>query len=78
MAKSSPSKMESFRSKKEELGIGLLCRGATPRVSSPLSHFTTECGMGSEWFHDAKDTKKDFWVLLRRNPEDCTRKEKEK
>ena len=34
--------------------------------------------MESEWFHDAKDTKKTYWVDLRRNPEDCTRKEKKK
>lgn len=70
--------MESFRLKKEEFGIGLLCCGVIFRVLLLLLYFIIECGMGLEWFYDVKDIKKDFWVLLRRNLEDCIRKEKEK
>ncbi len=62
---------------KKELGVGLLSRGATPKVSSPLSCFTAECGMESEWYQNAKDTKKNYWVM-KKNPQDCIEKRKKK
>ncbi|GBF81578.1 RNA polymerase sigma factor [Aphanothece sacrum FPU1] len=39
-------------------GIELLSQWATPQVSSPLPRFTAEFGMGSEWDHGARDTRK--------------------
>ena len=46
--------------RKNNLGMELLFQRATPKVSSPQTRFTAEFGMGSEWFHDAKHTKKWF------------------
>ncbi len=39
-------------------GTELFSRGATPKVSSPQQRFTSKFGMGSEWFHRAKSTRK--------------------
>ena len=44
----------------------LSSRRATPKVFSPLTRFTTEFGMESEWFRIAKHTKKWF----SQNPQD--------
>ena len=41
-------------------GTELFCRGATPKVSSPLQRFTAEFGMESEWVHRASGTRKAF------------------
>ena len=52
--------------RKNNLGMELLFQRATPKVSSPQTRFTAEFGMGSEWFHDAKHTKKWFSQELSR------------
>ena len=43
---------------KNNPGTELLSQAATRQLSSPQQRFTTEFGMGSEWFHRAIGTRK--------------------
>jgi hypothetical protein len=43
---------------KNQPGIELFLQGATPQLSSPQLRFTPEFEMGSEWVHNAIDTRK--------------------
>ena len=58
-----PSKPEGASCLKYYPGTELLLQAATRQLSSPQQRFTTEFGMGSEWFHRAIGTRKNSGQL---------------